>query len=66
MADDIATVAVTQHSLASAVDTGRSISTSLPAVSFADRADHGVEIFSRWAGILAFGCAIAAIVWLIV
>ncbi|EPR16001.1 hypothetical protein M527_22625 [Sphingobium indicum IP26] len=33
--------------------------------TFADRAESGVQILSRWAGILAFVGTVAAIAWLI-
>jgi len=34
-------------------------------VNFADRAERGVQLFSRWAGILAFAGTIAVIVYFV-
>lgn len=34
-------------------------------ITIADRAERGVQLVSRWAGILAFVGAVAAIAWLI-
>jgi hypothetical protein len=66
VADDFATVAVAQpSSLNSAVQQRTEITVEAMPRPFADRADRGVEIFSRWAGIFAFAAAVAAIAWII-
>jgi hypothetical protein len=63
VADDYAAVAVAQHSITSAADRGCAM--PAPARTVADRAERGVELLSRWAGILAFVGAVAAIAYLI-
>ncbi|WP_066523619.1 hypothetical protein [Sphingobium sp. EP60837] len=62
MADDFATVAVAQpSSLNSTTDQRRRVAFETAPRAFADRADRGVEILSRWAGIGTFAAAVAAI-----
>lgn len=64
MADDFATVAVAQPSSSNSAVQGRAeITVEAAPRQFADRADRGVEIFSRWAGIFAFAAAVAGIIW---
>ncbi|HEX7742217.1 MAG TPA: hypothetical protein VF489_13825 [Sphingobium sp.] len=63
MADDFATVAVAQHSNIPPADGGRSIPAAVVGRTAADRAERAVDLLSRWAGILAFVGAVAAIVW---
>ena len=67
MADDFAAVALAQPSSLNKSASERSILAfeARPEI-FADRAERGVEIFSRWAGIISFAAAVAAIVWFIV
>lgn len=67
MSDDFAAVAaVAQPSPMSGI-TGERHPIAIDAVprSFADRADRGVEILSRWAGIATFAAAVTAIAWFI-
>ena len=66
MADDFAAVAVAQPSSLNNTASERSRLTyeARPEI-FADRAERGVETFSRWAGIISFAAAIAAIIWFI-
>lgn len=66
MADDFAAVAIAQHSITPAADSGRSLPIPVPSLTVADRAERGIELVSRWAGILTFVSAVAAIGWLIV
>ena len=65
MANDFATVTVAQPSQARPQAGGTVIPPPLPAASFADRADRGVELLSRWAGILTFAGVVAGIIYLI-
>ena len=61
MADDIAVAAVAQRSITPS--SNPVIATQVGTA--ADRLERGVELFSRWAGILAFFGTIAALAWLI-
>ena len=65
MADDFATVAVAQPSQGRLHEGDIGIPAPLPAASFADRADRGVELLSRWSGILTFAGVVAGIIYLI-
>ncbi|MBY2927918.1 hypothetical protein FIM10_04410 [Sphingomonadales bacterium 56] len=67
MADDLAPVAVARPS-STGGSTARPIPSqpSLAQRPFADRADRGVEILSRWAGIFSFAAAVGAIGWLLI
>jgi hypothetical protein len=51
--------------LNSTTDERRGVAFETAPRAFADRADRGVEILSRWAGIGTFAAAVAAIGWLI-
>lgn len=48
-----------------ATDVRRDIPARADHTSFADRAEASVQLFSRWAGILAFVGAVVAIAYLI-
>ncbi|QPI73748.1 hypothetical protein [Sphingobium sp. Cam5-1] len=63
MADDLAPVAVAQHS---SFDNNKDCASKLAYSSFADRADRGIEILSRWAGIVTFAAATCSIIWYLV
>lgn len=66
MADDFAAVAVAQPSPMNGIIGERHpIAIDATPRSFADRADRGVEILSRWAGICTFAAAVAAIIWFV-
>ena len=65
MADDFATVAVAQHSITHAAQAGRSFQPAVPTVSAADKAERGIQLLSRWAGILAFAGTLAVIAYLL-
>ncbi|WP_037470648.1 hypothetical protein [Sphingobium sp. DC-2] len=65
MADDFAAVAVAQPSPGRSHDAEAIRPAALPASSLADRADRGVEILSRWAGILTFIGVVAGLAYLI-
>ena len=66
VADEFAAIAVAQPSSSTPVaGTGRFFAESATPRSFSDRAERGVELFSRWAGIISFAAAIGAIGWLI-
>ncbi|WP_162854596.1 hypothetical protein [Sphingobium estronivorans] len=58
-------VAVAQPSMTEKTERRPSLPMDGAAVIFADRAEKGVQLFSRWAGILAFVGAVTAIAWLI-
>ncbi|WP_176590057.1 hypothetical protein [Sphingobium sp. EM0848] len=66
MAEDFAGVAVAQPSLNEKMEARRNVPARADAVTFADRAEKGVQLLSRWAGILAFVGAVAAIAWLVI
>lgn len=63
--EDFAAVAVAP-SLIETAEVRRDIPMRVDSATFADRAEQGVQLFSRWAGIIAFVGAVAAIVWLVV
>ncbi|WP_242122696.1 hypothetical protein [Sphingobium sp. Sx8-8] len=65
MAEDFAGVAVVQASLVDTAEIRRDVSVHANPMTFADRAESGVQLLSRWAGILAFVGAVAAIAYLI-
>ncbi|HJT38857.1 MAG TPA: hypothetical protein VJM79_03925 [Rhizorhapis sp.] len=65
MADDFAAVAVAQHSISHAAEAGRSFQPAAATVSAADKAERGIQLLSRWAGILAFVGTVAAIAYLV-
>ena len=65
MADDIATIAVAQHTHSPSADAGSTFALSQPSLTIADRAEWGIQLVSRWAGIIAFAAAIAGIGYLI-
>jgi len=65
VAEDFAVVAVAP-TLIETAEVRRDIPTPTYGITFVDRAEQGVQLFSRWAGILAFVGAVAAIVWLVV
>ena len=65
MAEDFAVGAVAP-TLIETAEVRRDIPTYVDGITFVDRAEQGVQLFSRWAGILAFVGAVAAIVWLVV
>ncbi|WP_313807569.1 hypothetical protein [Sphingobium sp.] len=65
MAEDFAAVAVAP-SLIETADMHRDVPMRVGSVTMADRAERGVQLVSRWAGIVAFVGAIAAIGWLII
>ena len=65
MVDDFAAVAVAQPSSTPAADAGRIYSGNPTAPTFADRADRGVELLSRWAGITTFVATVGVIAWLV-
>ncbi|KEQ55480.1 hypothetical protein BV95_00118 [Sphingobium chlorophenolicum] len=52
----------------SLIETGevrRDMPARFESVTIADRAERGVQLVSRWAGILAFVGTVTAIVWLL-
>lgn len=63
--EDFAAVAVAP-SLIETAEVRRDIPVRVDSAIFADRAEQGVRLFSRWAGIIAFAGTVAAIVWLVV
>ncbi|KKW92798.1 MULTISPECIES: hypothetical protein [Sphingobium] len=65
MAEDFAGIAVVQPSLMDKAEARREFPVRADAATFADRAESGIQFVSRWAGILAFVGAVAAIAWLI-
>ncbi|UZW55988.1 hypothetical protein NUH86_04130 [Sphingobium sp. JS3065] len=65
MAEEFAAVAGAP-SLIETAETRRDVPAYAGSVTMADRAERGVQFVSRWAGILAFVGAVAAIAWLIV
>lgn len=65
MAKEYGAVAVAQHSVADVAEVRQDVPARPPVISLADRAESGVQLLSRWAGILAFVGAVAAIAWLI-
>ena len=65
VADDFAAVAVAQPSTHKANEANVVIAAPSPTISLADRADRGVELLSRWAGILIFAGVVAGIAYLI-
>ncbi|WP_375195437.1 hypothetical protein [Sphingobium sp.] len=65
VAEDFAGVAVVQPTLIDTADVRREMPVHANSISFADRAESGVQLLSRWAGILAFVGAVAAIAYLI-
>jgi hypothetical protein len=65
VANDFAAAAVAQpSSLSTASERSRLTYEARPEI-FAARAERGVEMFSRWAGIISFAAAVAAIIWFI-
>lgn len=64
VAEDLA-AAVNTPSLIETADVRRDLSVRTNNLSAADRAERGIQLLSRWAGILAFAGALAGIVWLI-
>lgn len=64
MADDFAAIAATP-SLIETTELRRDLPGHMGTPTIADRAERGVQLVSRWAGILAFVGAVAAIAWLI-
>ena len=65
VADEFAAVAVAQPSSLPTTEAILSSPSHSTAITFADRADRGVELLSRWAGIVVFVGAVAAIAWAI-
>ena len=63
MADDLAPVAIARPSSVAASAARHGHSAPIAHQSFAARADRGVEIFSRWAGIVTFAAAVGATCW---
>lgn len=63
VAEDFAAVAAAA-SLTETADMRRDVP-ARTGITIADRAERGVQLVSRWAGILAFAGALAAIAWLI-
>ncbi|HKT78292.1 MAG TPA: hypothetical protein VJQ78_16285 [Sphingobium sp.] len=66
MADELAAVAVAQHAIPQAAERRRSFEPAAPVMSMADRAERGIQLLSRWAGILTFLGALGAIAYLVV
>ena len=64
MAEEFAAVA-TAPSLIETAEVRRELPARVDGFTFADRAESGIQLVSRWAGILAFVGAVAAIAWLI-
>lgn len=65
MAEKFAAVAVAEPSLMEAASPRQDLTVRTDPVNFADRAERGVQLFSRWAGILAFAGTIAVIVYFV-
>lgn len=65
VADDIAAGAVAEPSSRRTHETVRTIAPPSPVISFADRADRGIELLSRWAGIAIFFGVVSGIAYLI-
>lgn len=67
MADDFTTIAVAQpSSMSKAANRCGDVPFEIRPAVFADRAERGVELLSRWVGIAAFAAAVAAIAWMII
>jgi hypothetical protein len=64
VAEEFAAVA-TAPSLIETAEVRREIPMHVGSTTFADRAESGVQLLSRWAGILTFVGALSAIAWLI-
>ena len=65
MADDFAKVAMARPSQGRPHAVDIVLPAPLATASFADRADRGVELLSRWAGILTFAGTVAGIIYVI-
>jgi hypothetical protein len=64
VAEEFAAVAAAS-SLIETAEVRREIPAHAGSTTFADRAESGVQLLSRWAGILTFVGALSAIAWLI-
>jgi len=64
VAEEFAAVAAAP-SLIEAAEVRREIPVHAGSTTFVDRAESGVQLLSRWAGILTFVGALSAIAWLI-
>jgi hypothetical protein len=64
VAEEFAAVA-TAPSLIETAELRRELPARIDGMTFADHAESGVQLLSRWAGIVAFVGAVAAIAWLI-
>ncbi|WP_363754715.1 MULTISPECIES: hypothetical protein [unclassified Sphingobium] len=64
VAEEFAAVAAAP-SLIETAEVRREIPVHAGSTTFVDRAESGVQLLSRWAGILTFVGALSAIAWLI-
>lgn len=65
MADDLATAAIAQHSLPPVMEDSRVVARTAPLQSPDDAIERGIQLFSRWVGILAFIGTVAGIIYLV-